>query len=71
MGGLAAICGAFLGTSTTTAYIESASGIEEGGRTGLVAVTVGGLFIVAMFFWPLAGAIPLRPPHPRSSSSAH
>ena len=56
--GLAAICGAFLGTSTTTAYIESASGIEEGGRTGLVAVMVGGLFIVAMFFWPLAGAIP-------------
>jgi AGZA family xanthine/uracil permease-like MFS transporter len=56
--GLAAICGAFLGTSTTTAYIESASGIEEGGRTGLVAVVVGGLFIVAMFFWPLAGAIP-------------
>jgi AGZA family xanthine/uracil permease-like MFS transporter len=56
--GLAAICGAFLGTSTTTAYIESASGIEEGGRTGLVAVAVGGLFIVAMFFWPLASAIP-------------
>jgi AGZA family xanthine/uracil permease-like MFS transporter len=56
--GLAAICGAFLGTSTTTAYIESASGIEEGGRTGLVAITVGALFIVAMFFWPLAGAIP-------------
>ncbi len=39
--GLAAVCGAFLGTSTTTAYIESASGIEEGGRTGLVAVTRG------------------------------
>lgn len=58
MDGLAAIFGAFLGTSTTTAYIESASGIEEGGRTGLVAVTVGGLFLVAMFFWPLAGAIP-------------
>ena len=56
--GLAAICGAFLGTSTTTAYIESASGIEEGGRTGLVAVTVGALFIVAMFFWPLAGRDP-------------
>ena len=56
--GLAAICGAFLGTSTTTAYIESASGIEEGGRTGLVATAVGGLFILSMIFWPLAAAIP-------------
>lgn len=56
--GLAAICGAFLGTSTTTAYIESASGIEEGGRTGLVATTVAGLFILSMIFWPLAAAIP-------------
>jgi AGZA family xanthine/uracil permease-like MFS transporter len=56
--GLAAICGAFLGTSTTTAYIESASGIEEGGRTGLVATTVAILFILSMLFWPLAAAIP-------------
>ncbi|HEY5349199.1 MAG TPA: NCS2 family permease [Candidatus Lustribacter sp.] len=56
--GLAAICGAFLGTSTTTAYIESASGIEEGGRTGLVATTVAVLFILSMVFWPLAAAIP-------------
>jgi adenine/guanine/hypoxanthine permease len=56
--GLAAIVGAFLGTSTTTAYIESASGIEEGGRTGLVATAVGGLFILSMIFWPLAAAIP-------------
>jgi AGZA family xanthine/uracil permease-like MFS transporter len=56
--GLAAICGAFLGTSTTTAYIESASGIEEGGRTGLVATAVGVLFILSMVFWPLAAAIP-------------
>ena len=56
--GLAAICGAFLGTSTTTAYIESASGIEEGGRTGLVATTVACLFILSMIFWPLAAAIP-------------
>jgi AGZA family xanthine/uracil permease-like MFS transporter len=56
--GLAAICGAFLGTSTTTAYIESASGIEEGGRTGLVAVAVAGLFLLATAFWPLAAAIP-------------
>lgn len=56
--GLAAVCGAFLGTSTTTAYIESASGIEEGGRTGLVATTVAGLFLISMVFWPLAAAIP-------------
>jgi AGZA family xanthine/uracil permease-like MFS transporter len=56
--GLAAIIGAFLGTSTTTAYIESASGIEEGGRTGLVATTVAVLFLLSMIFWPIAGAIP-------------
>jgi AGZA family xanthine/uracil permease-like MFS transporter len=56
--GLAAVCGAFLGTSTTTAYIESASGIEEGGRTGLVATTVAVLFLVSMVFWPIAAAIP-------------
>jgi len=58
MDGLAAICGAFLGTSTTTAYIESASGIEEGGRTGLVAVAVAVLFLLSTAFWPLAAAIP-------------
>ena len=56
--GLAAIWGAFLGTSTTTAYIESASGIEEGGRTGLVATTVAVLFLLSMVLWPLAAAIP-------------
>jgi len=58
MDGLAAVIGAFLGTSTTTAYIESASGIEEGGRTGLVAVTVAVLFLASIVFWPLAAAIP-------------
>jgi AGZA family xanthine/uracil permease-like MFS transporter len=56
--GLAAVIGAVYGTSTTTAYIESASGIEEGGRTGLVAVTVGALFLLSMVFWPIASAIP-------------
>jgi AGZA family xanthine/uracil permease-like MFS transporter len=56
--GLAAMCGAVLGTSTTTAYIESASGIAEGGRTGLTALTVAGLFVVATLLWPLAGVIP-------------
>ncbi len=58
MDGLAAMFGALMGTSTTTAYVESASGIEEGGRTGLTASTVGGLFILSMFIWPLAGAVP-------------
>ncbi|WP_261665375.1 NCS2 family permease [Deinococcus sp. Marseille-Q6407] len=56
--GLAAMFGAVMGTSTTTAFIESASGIEEGGRTGLVAVTVAVLFLLATFLWPLAAAIP-------------
>ena len=56
--GLAAMFGSLLGTSTTTAYIESASGIEEGGRTGLTATTVAVLFLCATVFWPLAGAIP-------------
>jgi AGZA family xanthine/uracil permease-like MFS transporter len=50
--------GAALGTSTTTAYIESAAGIEEGGRTGLTALTVAVLFVAATLLWPLAGVIP-------------
>ena len=56
--GLAAMAGALLGTSTTTAYVESASGIGEGGRTGLTALVVGVLFLAATFVWPLAGVIP-------------
>jgi adenine/guanine/hypoxanthine permease len=54
----AAMAGALLGTSTTTSYIESAAGVNAGGRTGLVAVTVAVLFLAALFFAPLAGAIP-------------
>lgn len=50
--------GAALGTSTTTSYIESAAGINAGGRTGLTAVTVAVLFLAALFFAPLAGTIP-------------
>ncbi|TJZ83963.1 NCS2 family permease [Paracoccus hibiscisoli] len=50
--------GAMLGTSSTTAYVESASGVQAGGRTGLTAVVVGVLFLAAMFFAPLAGAVP-------------
>ncbi|SCY01480.1 NCS2 family permease [Paracoccus tibetensis] len=51
--------GSLLGTSSTTAYVESASGVQAGGRTGLTAVVVGVLFLAAMFFAPLAGAVPV------------
>ncbi len=54
----AAMAGAALGTSTTTSYIESAAGVNVGGRSGLVAVTVAVLFLAALFFAPLAGSIP-------------
>ena len=50
--------GALLGTSNTTSYIESVSGVAAGGRTGLTAVVVGILFLLALFFSPLAGMIP-------------
>ncbi|MGC9401032.1 NCS2 family permease [Vibrio genomosp. F10] len=50
--------GALLGTSNTTSYIESVAGVSAGGRTGLTAVVVGILFILALFFSPLAGMIP-------------
>jgi len=53
-----AMLGAALGTSTTVSYIESAAGIQAGGRTGLTALTVGALFILALFLAPLATAIP-------------
>jgi AGZA family xanthine/uracil permease-like MFS transporter len=53
-----AIIGALLGTSTTTSYIESAAGIQAGGRTGLTAVTVAALFLLTLFFAPVATAIP-------------
>lgn len=54
----ATMAGAALGTSTTTSYIESAAGINAGGRTGLTAVTVAVLFLAALFLSPLAGTIP-------------
>lgn len=50
--------GAMLGTSTITAYVESAAGVGAGGRTGLTAVVCGLLFLLALFFTPLAGLIP-------------
>jgi len=54
----ATIAGAALGTSTTTSYIESAAGINAGGRTGLTAMTVAVLFLACLFLSPLAGTIP-------------
>ncbi|MEB3752904.1 NCS2 family permease [Acinetobacter sp. MD2(2019)] len=54
----AIIAGAALGTSSTTPYIESASGVSAGGRTGLTAVVVAGLFLACLFFAPLAQSVP-------------
>jgi AGZA family xanthine/uracil permease-like MFS transporter len=54
----AAMAGSLLGTSTTTSYIESAAGVSAGGRTGLTAVVVAILFLLALFFAPLAGSVP-------------
>lgn len=51
------IAGACMGTSTVTSYIESAAGVEQGGRTGLTAVTVGVLFLLAIAFSPLIIAL--------------
>jgi len=55
---LGPITGALVGTSTVTSYIESAAGIEEGGRTGLTAVVTGILFLLAMLAAPLVGLVP-------------
>lgn len=54
----ATMIGALLGTSNTTSYIESAAGVKAGGRTGLTAVTVAVLFLLGLFFSPLAHTIP-------------
>ncbi|HLH88009.1 MAG TPA: NCS2 family permease [Xanthobacteraceae bacterium] len=54
----AAMFGSLIGTSTTTSYIESAAGVSAGGRTGLTAAVVAILFLLALFFAPLAGMIP-------------
>lgn len=55
---LATTAGALLGTSTTSTYLESAAGVRAGGRTGLTAVVVGLLFVIALFLAPLARLIP-------------
>jgi AGZA family xanthine/uracil permease-like MFS transporter len=54
----AAMFGALIGTSTTTSYIESATGVAAGGRTGLTAAFVAVFFLLALFFAPLAEMIP-------------
>jgi AGZA family xanthine/uracil permease-like MFS transporter len=51
------VAGACLGTSTVTAYIESSTGVAAGGRTGLTAVVAAGLFLLALFFYPLVGLV--------------
>ena len=50
--------GAVAGTSTITTFVESASGVQAGGRTGLTAITTAVLFLLAMFFWPIFSVIP-------------
>lgn len=57
---IATTTGSLLGTSTVTAYVESASGIGEGGRTGLTAITTGLLFLLSLFFAPIFTAIPAQ-----------
>ncbi|MEG1311893.1 MAG: NCS2 family permease [Romboutsia sp.] len=57
---IATTTGALLGTSTVTAYVESAAGIGEGGKTGLTAVTTGLLFLLSLFFAPVFTAIPTQ-----------
>ncbi|WP_199872923.1 NCS2 family permease [Inediibacterium massiliense] len=55
---IATIVGALLGSTVVTTYIESASGVEAGGRTGLTGVVTGICFLLTMFFTPIAGMIP-------------
>ncbi|NYE60157.1 AGZA family xanthine/uracil permease-like MFS transporter [Duganella sp. 1224] len=54
----AIVAGSLLGTSSTTAYLESAAGVQAGGRTGLTALVVAVLFLAALFFAPIAGVVP-------------
>jgi AGZA family xanthine/uracil permease-like MFS transporter len=54
----AIVAGSMLGTSSTTAYVESAAGVQAGGRTGLTALTVAVLFLACLFIAPLAGVVP-------------
>ena len=55
--------GGMLGTSTVTTYIESSTGVDAGGRTGLTALVIAGLFVVSLLFVPLAAAVPIHASH--------
>jgi AGZA family xanthine/uracil permease-like MFS transporter len=55
---IATTSGAFLGTSTTTTYVESAAGVAQGGRSGLTALVIAGCFAISLFFSPLFLSIP-------------
>lgn len=55
---VSSVAGAFIGTSSVTAYIESTSGVAVGGRTGLTAVVVGVMFLLVMYFSPLVAIVP-------------
>lgn len=57
---VATVGGALLGTSTVTSYVESASGVAEGGRSGLTATVVGILFLLSLFLAPLVGIVPAQ-----------
>ena len=56
------VAGAALGTSTVTSFIESAAGVEQGGRTGLTGLVVAALFLLALFFSPLIAMVGSYPP---------
>ncbi|GAG42337.1 unnamed protein product, partial [marine sediment metagenome] len=56
------VAGAAMGTSTVTSFIESAAGVEQGGRTGLTAVATGLLFLLALFFYPIIAMVGSYPP---------
>jgi adenine/guanine/hypoxanthine permease len=55
---VATMIGSLLGTSTTTSFAESASGIEQGGRSGLTAIVAGGFFLLALLFIPVVQMVP-------------
>lgn len=59
---VATVAGAAMGTSTVTSFIESAAGVEQGGRTGLAGLVVAALFLLALFFSPLIAMIGNYPP---------
>jgi len=52
------VAGAMMGTSTVTTYVESAAGVKAGGRTGMVSLTIGVLFLACLFISPLATSLP-------------